>query len=170
MENETWKPAPYAPYSEYYEVSNLGRLRVSKGRQGTKVGKILKPTMRDGTWPQWTLKAPGGHAKTILAHRLIAEAFLPNPEGLSDIGFIDGDKTNLQVSNLQWVTRSDNMQQFGHTKRGISNPNGRLTDDDVRTIRARAEKEPLTAIAKEYGITLGHCSNIVSRKARKHVV
>jgi len=169
MENETWKPVLSAPFSEYYEVSNLGRVRVSKGRQGTTVGKILKPTPRAGGWLQLTLKAPGGHAQTYLAQRLVAEVFVENPEGLADVLFIDNDKANLHADNLRWAARSESMQDAAKGRRGTSNHNGRLTDDQVREIRRRGEIEKPVNLAKEFNITIGHCCNIINRRTRKYV-
>jgi hypothetical protein len=169
MENEIWKPVADAPFNEYYEVSNLGRLRVTKGRQGTQVGKIIKGTPRAGGWLQWTLKAPGGHSKTYLAQRVVAEAFVANPDGLSDVLFRDENRANLNADNLVWAHRSESMKEAAVGRRGTGNPNGRLTDDDIRAIRARAVEESTTALAKEFNITVGHCSNIVNRRVRKHV-
>jgi hypothetical protein len=43
-------------------------------------------------------------------HRLVAQAFIPNPEGLPEVDHVDGDKLNNAVSNLRWVSRAENME------------------------------------------------------------
>lgn len=53
-----------------------------------------------------------GIRKHFLVHRLVAETFLPNPNSLTDVNHIDSDKTNNNLSNLEWCSRSDNLKHF----------------------------------------------------------
>ena len=81
-------------YEGMYEVSNLGRVR--------RDGKILKP-LKDSGYLQVHL-SKNGIAKKVLIHRLVALAFLPNPQNLPCINHKDEDKTNNYVNNLEWCT------------------------------------------------------------------
>ena len=93
-------------YEDYYSISNMGNL-VSK-----RSGKKLKPFKhKDGLtyYYRTTLSGEGKkHNKSI--HRLVAEAFIPNPENLPIVNHIDNDGTNNKVSNLEWCTYSHNSK------------------------------------------------------------
>lgn len=101
MNNEKWNPSPVFPNS--YLVSRSGEV-FSIRRQ-----IILKPTTDNKGYHHYSLSENGVriHAK---AHRLIALAFVPNPEGKPQIDHIDGDKTNNAADNLRWVTNKENSR------------------------------------------------------------
>lgn len=76
-------------------MSRLGRvLAVQKSKAGY---------LRVELWDR-------GRGKKHSIHRLLAEAFIPNPEGKPQVNHIDGDKTNNALSNLEWVTQSENQK------------------------------------------------------------
>jgi len=54
-----------------------------------------------------------GKEKCFLIHRLVAEAYIPNPDNLPQIDHIDGDKTHNWINNLQWITNKDNAKKKG---------------------------------------------------------
>ena len=99
---EVWKPV--VGYEDLYEVSNLGNVR---GRRG-----VLNPQPRRHGYLSVWLYGNGGSAKRdgkqFSVHRLVAEAFIPNPNGCDEVNHKDECKTNNCVDNLEWLSHRDN--------------------------------------------------------------
>lgn len=95
---EIWKDVPGCEGK--YFVSNLGRVKGPK--------KILKPSISNWGYERLRIRTNLGKAISPRVHRLVAQAFIPNPEGKPEVNHIDGDKRNNRVSNLEWVTPSEN--------------------------------------------------------------
>ena len=107
---ETWKAI--AGYEGIYEVSDLGRVRSLKyGKE-----KILKPGKNQGGYLHVVL-CKDGQSKTITVHRLVADAFVPNPNNLETINHKDEVKTNNTVTNLEWMSQKDNLNYGTRNKR-----------------------------------------------------
>lgn len=115
MKKELWKPV--VNFEEYYEVSNLGRVR------RIKTGRILKPRFRYGSngdddYLRVNLCA-NGKKYTYYIHRLVADAFISNPNECTQINHRDEDKTNNDVSNLEWCDAIYNNNYGTRTIRAI---------------------------------------------------
>lgn len=92
-------------YEGLYEVSDIGEVR-SLPRQGTK-GRILKQHERKGYLRVGLTK---DHKTTWCSvNRLVAEAFIPNPDNLEQVDHINSNRLDNRAENLQWLTRQDNV-------------------------------------------------------------
>lgn len=112
---ETWKPIEGY---ENYNVSNMGNIK------NIITGKILKPGDNGKGYKHVMLYNKEHKGKTIMVHRLVAKAFIPNPNNLPQVNHIDEDKTNNCVDNLEWITSEDNINHGTHNLRcGLNNPN-----------------------------------------------
>lgn len=101
---ETWKPVSGF---DGYEISDRGRVRSFRRNNGQ--GRTLKTETSDRGYKQVSLYKNGKrHQKSI--HRLVAEAFIDNPEEKETVNHKDCDKTNNCVSNLEWMSKSENVQ------------------------------------------------------------
>lgn len=90
---------------ENYSVSDTGLVR------NDLTGKKLLPyRTKKGYWRLHLTK--NGVQKKFLIHRLVAQAFIPNPDNLDTVDHINGDKTDNRVENLQWLSNQDNTKRF----------------------------------------------------------
>lgn len=110
---ELWKDID--GYEGIYQVSNLGRVKsldrtlLGKNSIEYKVkGKIRKISCIGKGYQKIQLSKEG-NSKNFLIHRLVAQAFIPNPENLPIVNHIDGNKTNNHIGNLEWVSSSKNI-------------------------------------------------------------
>lgn len=88
-----------------YKISNLGRV-YSILRNGTS-GGIRKTNLSHNGYVQVSLKCDNNLVNKRVS-RLVAEAFIPNPDNKSDVNHIDENKTNNRVDNLEWCTHVEN--------------------------------------------------------------
>ena len=163
---ELWKVIE--GYEDSYEVSNLGRVRSltridSLGR--TRYGKVLKPCF-DGKHKYLHVNLQG---KSINIHRLVAKAFIENPNNYNEVNHKDEDKTNNCVTNLEWCDHKYN-NNYGsklNSTLGVKNPMCKLTEEDVITIRNEykpySKTSSLKVLSNKYGISQSHLSHIINR-------
>lgn len=98
---EVWKDIQ--GYEGLYQVSNMGRVK------GLRKNKILHQLQRGHGYLTVDLYKDGVPRKKESVHRLVATAFIPNPDGKREVNHIDENKQNNMATNLEWVTRSENM-------------------------------------------------------------
>ena len=173
---EIWRPIPG---HDGYEVSSLGNVRsiereitfvYKSGKVSTRhyKGKILTPQY-DGLGHY--LHVQLGHNAMKNVHRLVAEAFVENPMGYTEVNHKDENKANNRADNLEWCDRSYNCR-YGSKNgavRGINNPMNKFDEDMVREIKRTyipGDKERgVTGLANKYGISQTHvCAIIKGRR------
>lgn len=113
IDKEEWRPIEGFPN---YEVSNFGRVRSlsrfvsshNSKKLFERKGRILKILNIPKRYSQVSFKI-NGKQFTRTVHRLVAQAFIPNPENKEEVNHIDFNKHNNHVSNLEWVTYDENL-------------------------------------------------------------
>lgn len=151
-------------YEGLYSVTPSGRIWSHANN-----GKWLTPSMNSRGYLCIGLRS-GGKRKTFRLHRLIAEAFIPNPDGKPQVNHINGNKLDNSASNLEWSTASDNLQHaydcgLKVAKRGENHGRAKLTEAQVAAIREESSLT-LSEIALSYGVSRGQIYRIRSGKSR----
>ena len=120
MEQEIWKDI--AGYEGKYMVSSLGRVK-SLNYRHTGREQMLEPGKNSRGYLTVAL-CKNGKQKTRCVHRLVAQAFIPNPGNLPDVNHKDENKENNRVYNLEWCDRKYNINYGTHNERMAKNMTG----------------------------------------------
>ena len=132
-ENEVWKDV--VGFEGLYKVSDRGNVRSVERRDsiGRKVGgRIMKPIPNANGYIRVGL-CKNGIRKNKRVHRLVAEAFIPNPEKLPEVNHKDEIKTNNELSNLEWCTKEYNSNHGTRNKRVAQARSKRVKAVNVET-------------------------------------
>lgn len=112
---EVWKPVK--DYEGIYEISNIGRVRSKHKHTKSKDGIIKERKTRNGYCHVELWKNGTGVDRYI--HRLVALAFIPNPNNLPEINHKDENPSNNCVDNLEWCDRTYNNNYGNHYKKMV---------------------------------------------------
>lgn len=174
---EEWKDIK--GFEGFYQISNSGIVKSLGGWCGTakRKEKIRSTSLTHDGYVKVRL-IHQGKDKTMRVHRLVAEAFIPNPESKSTVNHKDGNKQNNVVENLEWVDRKEQMVHaykmgLKTSRLGSENSNAKLTDEQVKEIRKlyvpQSKEFGTVALGKKYGVTNRVIGLIVNGKAYKNV-
>lgn len=160
--NEVWLSIPEHPG---YEVSDNGRVRsldrvtVRCGVPVRRKGRVLKP---QGSFKTYYRVSLGYPQSQFLIHRIVAEAFVGNPDNKPFVNHKDGNRLNNEARNLEWVTQQENMQHayatglIGELRpvRGSANTNSKLSKEECAAIKQLSEQGvPQRAIARQFDVS-----------------
>ncbi|WP_242227195.1 NUMOD4 domain-containing protein [Bacillus cereus group sp. BfR-BA-01315] len=127
---EIWKDIE--GYEGYYQVSNTGKIKNKRN------SRIRKNCLTKYGYLNVQLLI-SGKDKTFQVHRLVAQAFIPNPNNKTQVNHIDGNKLNNNIDNLEWVTPKENMKHAWDIG---------LYKDSVESIKKNAIKAQLATRKK----------------------
>lgn len=165
-------------------VSNLGNVKTidrffMRGEHKVKRnGQIRKPSVNKKGYLYIPIRAVingKGCVKNKTIHRLVAEAFIPNPENKPQVNHINGEKSDNRVENLEWVTNAENMQHayksgLRTAPSGVDSPYSVFSKQDVLDIRD-SFKNGISQIelAKKYNVTTGCISGICRKRTYANI-
>ena len=167
-EQEVWRPVK--DYEGYYEISNFGKL-MSLNYKGNGYKKILKTNINEFGYERIRLNVEKvGKNKKI--HRLVAEAFIDNPENKRCVNHKDGNKRNNNLTNLEWCTHSENkLHAFKNniTKAlcGENSYNSKLNNKYVIEIYKSVKSH--RQLATEYGVAKNAITSIKAKKTWREI-
>lgn len=160
MNNEIWKDV--VGYEGLYLVSNTGRV-ISCSK---KWRELFASPSKTGYLTCGLGKL--GKTTLISVHRIVAKAFIPNVRDCREVNHKDGNKSNNDISNLEWVTRQENMthaKNMGLLKGGRS----KITKNQAVNIRQKLNNGHCPhVLAKKYRLTYNSIVNIRSFVTWRH--
>jgi len=165
----------------WYAIHSDGRV-FSYPKRNHRKGIFLKTSVSKRGYERITLKDKGRRLN-IEVHRLVAQAFIPNPSNKPCVNHVDGNKLNNNILNLEWVTYSENslhyfnvLRKGGHSKKQLDSARywGRINGSRSRKLTIKQSEEVRSKympykyssykLAKEYGVTARTILNIVNNK------
>lgn len=180
---ELWLPVPDVRFSDFYLISSEGRVkaldRVITEVTGLKrfhKGRTLTPK-KSGLYLGVSLFSKP-HLKRFYLHRLVAEAFIPNPLGKPHVNHINFDRHDNRACNLEWTTPAENTHHSYAAGRlaspspvkGELQHSAKLTADIVQDLRFTwIPGSSITALAQKYGVTNHALYQVLRGRTWKHV-
>lgn len=166
--NETWKPV--LNYEGLYEVSDLGNVKSCITTQSRRKG-LLKPYLKNG-YLAVNLYDNTGY-KHYYIHRLVASAFITNPNDFKEVNHKDCNKQNNCINNLEWCDRYMNLQhsyEKGLKRTGERHGGHKLTWESVYYIRKNYKKCTVNELCKKFNVSCYCIYNVINGKTWKEVM
>lgn len=174
---EIWKDIQ--GFEGVYQVSNKGNVRslervvMRRNQKPMRIKERILKTCSNSHGYETAVFQNGPRTKPIAMHRLVAIAFLPLVDGKEYVNHIDGNKQNNHISNLEWVTRSENMKHafaiglLSHV--GEKHNQSKLSESQVLEIRKMRGEKTAAEICKTHDVKRSAIYHIWNRRAWKHL-
>lgn len=163
-----------------YEISDMGEVFTLPRELPTPTSKYQKKECKSFGYKDskgylvFDFRRKGG--RCVKVHRLVAEAFIPNPNNLPQVNHLNGIKTDNRVENLEWCDNSYNQKHAfneGLQKGNFSHPNSKLTYDDVVYIKTNYKKGVLgkgvRSLATKFNVCCATIQQIIDGKSYKNI-
>jgi hypothetical protein len=165
---EIWKDI--SGYENIYKVSNFGNVKRNGKNENRKLSSDGKGYCVIDLWKD-------GLQHAYKVHRLVANAFIPNPLNKSQVNHIDGKKLNNSVDNLEWVTNLENIQHaratglYRNQVRGSKSGSAKLNEELALQIYDLTNHKtfPLKKICEMYNMSKYAILCIKNKKSWKHI-
>ena len=153
-------------YEGLYQISNYGNLK------NVKRGTIKSNRALNKGYIKTVLHKCGVR-KHFLMHRLVAQAFIPNPLNKPEVNHKNGNKKDNRLSNLEWCTSKENIihaiDNGFRSSVGKNNVKAKITEKDVVAIRRLSIVRPIKELAKAFNLSASQVYKIVQRNTWKNV-
>ena len=145
-----------------YIISNLGNIK-------RKQSVFNKNQYLSNTGYKFTTLKIKGKTRSLFIHRLVAKAFIANPENKPQVNHIDGNKTNNHYKNLEWCTRLENIHHGINT--GLTKGKTAISSKCVLNVRRLYKTGDYTYrdLSKKFNISMGSVHNIINNKTRMNL-
>jgi hypothetical protein len=138
----------------------------------TPDGMILKKlSTRTGLGYEWTRLRQGGKQRSVFVHRLVAEAYVPNPDNKPQVNHKNGNKLDNRAENLEWVTASEN-KRHAHASNLITPRHQPVAMYDTKGNLLRtfySQKEAVAFLEKKHTGNISRCINGKQQTAHGYV-
>ena len=171
---EIWKDV--VGFEDRFQISNLGNIYSKKNKK-----QLVQGTSKTGYKVLSTrIGGKNGIYKCFKVHRLVAQAFIPNPENKPFVNHIDGNKLNNHVNNLEWCTNQENIKHAYDTGlldlthlQEFNKKARKLTKEEVYFVRKhytpRHKEYGARALGRKYNVDKNTILDILSFKAYKDI-